>query len=253
MLIVSLIGEPGELVAWPARRQDRRGTAAASWCRPALSQSGDRAAEAGAAGPRGARQHCQRADCRSHQRAARSGGGADRRSVGAQRIAGAVRPRHRRAATSCAAIWDCEGERHHGGGRGTACPAHAAYPTEHRKPDGGIAGQGAGRCGAERAACSARCRGTAALYPGRGATSIANRPPGAAQSAGCSAGDGIVGFCWRITWTWMESRAASAGQCHEGRCGNADVAASGQAGRPSQRRQRDVRHRLRRAAVFRRR
>ena len=157
------------------------------------------------------------------------------------------------AATSCAAIWDCEGERHHGGGRGTACPAHAAYPTEHRKPDGGIAGQGAGRCGAERAACSARCRGTAALYPGRGATSIANRPPGAAQSAGCSAGDGIVGFCWRITWTWMESRAASAGHCHEGRCGNADVAASGQAGRPSQRRQRDVRHRLRRAAVFRRR
>ena len=75
---------------------------------------------------------------------------------------------------------------------------------------------------------SVRCRARRLLRPvprhsrpaiqAAGATvAIANRPPGAAAT--CRAfrsADGIVGLCWRITWTWMASRAASAGQLPRG-------------------------------------
>jgi hypothetical protein len=184
---------------------------------------------------------------RPHQRATRGGGGADDRPVCAQRIARPVRARHRAAAPASVATWGREGECHHGGSRGAASPGCAARSTKCRRSDGGSAGQGAGRCGADHAACAARCRGAAALRPSRGSTSIASRSSGTAQPARRSTSHGIVGSCWRliVTWPRMESRAASARHCHEGCCDNADVATSGQAARLSQRRQRDVCHRLR--------
>ena len=117
-----------------------------------------------------------------------------------------------------AAIWDCDRRappwrrpRHR-----LPRPRRLAQPS-HRKPDGGTAGQGAGRCGAERAACSARCRRhSRPAVAGSGATSLANRPAGAAQSAGRSAARrASSASAGGITWTWMDSRAASAGHCHE--------------------------------------
>ena len=124
---VSVVDQPGELVAQPGGRCDRRAAAAAARCDRAISQPGHRPAQAGGAGPQGTGGDHPRPGRRPRPCRISCRGGAGGGSVVALSVAGAVRPGHHGAATAGCAEWTgCRRLRHPSPAR--PCPPPRRHP-----------------------------------------------------------------------------------------------------------------------------